>query len=104
MKNIKILLLAVILVLLSLYIPSLIRNREEMSAVHLGYPIHFIQQDISSLSWGEIDSAPFPQRASFVSPWEYPFNFNWLNFIASILIVFGLLFLVKYFLFKKSLK
>lgn len=101
MKNFKlsyliiILYISIILVLGTLFIPTYVDNSSQLLAVQYGYPLHFVSQNI-----GTFEPPVFPYKASFISPWEYPAQFNIINFIASIIIVFIVfyIFLCAYFL------
>lgn len=72
---------------LTLLIPSTFQNRMELEHVNLGFPLHFIVQDQSSLPIGYSDGPQFPIRHGFLSPWEYPFQVVWWRFFLDILII-----------------
>ena len=73
---------ALIILIGTLAIPKTVYNKKDMEAVKLGYPIHFITQDVTKYD------PPFPWRYSFESPWESPFKISWFDFILSYLIIF----------------
>ena len=87
-QNIFLVFLALCIVLGTLLIPKEVVDREELGHNDLGYPIKFVVQDLSFLSVGEVDSAPFPQSFPLMSIWDYPARFLWLNFFASLALVY----------------
>lgn len=86
LKRLILLFISAILVLESSIIPIKTMNREELSYLKYGFPLHFIYQDQSHLN---IDK--FPCYIQLSSPLENPTKFNFLNFIISVLIIWILL-------------
>ena len=76
------LLVSLTVVAASLIIPVKVDNRAEMEEVRLGYPMHFVTQDISAT-----DPPSFPRRENFQSPWENPAVFQVDQFLLSALVV-----------------
>ena len=85
---------SVLLVLLSLFIPNRVDNRVELSENKLGFPVHFVVQDSSDLSIGELDSPPFPYHLGLISIWNYSNQFLRSNFLLSIVITYIVLHLL----------
>ena len=80
---------AVILVLLgSLFVPTQVRNQNDLLNHKLGLPLPFVTQDISNLSIGVEDSPPFPQRFSFLFPLENPTKVLFVNLFVNYLVLF----------------
>jgi hypothetical protein len=79
---------------LSLLIPSTFQNHMELEHVNLGYPLHFLVQDQSSLPIGNADGPQFPIYHGLLSPWEYSFQIIWWRFFLNLLILFLLVMLV----------
>ena len=88
-KQILFSVLAITLLIASLFIPKEVHSETEMTAVALGYPLPFLIQDFSRYT-----PLVFPQEFSFGSPWEDPFKVLWLNllvtFASSVLLLNGL--------------
>jgi len=72
---------ALILVLFTVLIPQTVQNKREMRDMKFGFPLAFINQDLTAYD------PPFPWKFSFSSPWENSFKFNVLNFLVSYLVV-----------------
>ncbi len=68
-KHLAIALISGFLLLLSLSVPTTVRDETAMSAVKLGYPFWFVIQDFS-----RSDPPSWPRQYRFGSPWEDPFQ------------------------------
>jgi len=90
-SNFLLMLLALFFTLSTLSIPKTVNNRRELEAHDLGYPVSFLQQDLSILSIGEVDSIPFPQSIGLMGIWDHPTTFKLLPFLLSVIIVWALL-------------
>lgn len=93
-----ILLLSLIFVLISVFIPVEINNKKDQSNVELGLPLKFLKQDQTRLD------PYFPVKVNIGSPWESSFRISWTNFFLSIVIVFivvYLIFIISVNLFKR---
>ena len=77
-KQILFSVLAITLLIASLFIPKEVHSETEMTAVALGYPLPFLIQDFSRYT-----PLVFPQEFNFGSPWEDPFKVLWLNLLVS---------------------
>jgi hypothetical protein len=83
-----VILTSAILVLSSVMIPVRVATREEMKLVRMGYPIAFVAQDISRLSYGESDSPPLPRFIPLLSPLEHPVQLSGGHLLLSVVIVY----------------
>ena len=81
-----------LLLLLSLEIHVSVEDRAELGRMRLGYPLHFVVQDNSSLSIGEPDSAPFPQPLSAGNFLDNPMRVLPFPLLGNYLMVYGALF------------
>lgn len=86
-KYITIAIFSFIIVISTLSIPKNVYDKADMVDMQFGYPVQFITQDLTR------NDPPFPWSYSFSSPWEHPFTFSVVNFVASYLIVFILVIL-----------
>ncbi len=77
-----ILLLSLILVLSSMFVPVEIRNKQYQSNIELGLPLKFLNQDQSRLD------PLFPAEVNIDSPWESPIRISLIKFFFSMVIVF----------------
>lgn len=75
--------ISLFIVLATLSVPQTVYTKEDMSALKLGYPIHFVTQDVSHFD------PPLPWKYSFSSPWENPAKVQWVNFLLSIILTFS---------------
>lgn len=71
-----------------LAIPSTLRSREEMRSARKGFPLAFVQQDLTAIDF------PLPHAYRFSSPWENPTDLLFFGFF----IDFTLFFLIISFL------
>lgn len=89
-KQILMIVVAVLILFLTLFIPSEVHSSSEMKTVALGYPFPFFIQDFSRYT-----PLTFPQKFGFGSPWEDPAKILWLNVLlsfSSIMIVLNCLY------------
>ena len=70
--------------------PKKVDDRAELDNIKLGFPVHFVIQNSSSLAIGEPDSPWFPYRLGFISPWEYPARFLQNNFLLSVVMTYAI--------------
>lgn len=70
-------LLALLMILASLFVPRTAHTKSEYMVTYVGYPTPFVQQSYRSYN------PPFPYRYAISSPWEIPMKFLWGNFIFS---------------------
>ncbi len=84
------------LLLLSLEIPVNVEDRAELGSMRLGYPLHFVVQDNTSLSIGEPDSAPFPQPLGAGNFLDNPMRVLPFPLLGNYLLVYGALFLLTH--------
>lgn len=88
------LIISLVLVIISLYLPVIVKTKEELKEVKLGLPLHFIIQDQSRYD------PPFPYQMRFYSILENPTKIFFLKLILSVFLVFivvdgGLILLVR---------
>ena len=80
---VAVLILSILFVLVSVFLPITVYNRTDLVQVHLGWPLAFIVQEQSSYA------PPFPWQTRLYSVWENPTQILWLRFFLNIAIVFG---------------
>ena len=85
------LILSVILVLSTLFIPSMVSDYSYMKNVKFGYPVHFLVQDQSALT-----PPSYPRYQTLNSPLEHPLNFLFHNFVFSVVIVWAIILSMVY--------
>ena len=85
------LILTLIFLFSSLFIPITINKHEELSDIKLGLPLKFLIQDQSHYD------PPLPWKVSISSALENPTEILWLQFVVSFAIVFILIFGILYF-------
>ena len=96
-RHIMLLGVSVVIIFFTLLVPKAVTNKSEMTNLKLGYPLHFVTQDVSNY-----DPPFFPQNYGFQSIWEFPAKVSWLNGIISLGIILAVLELANYALQKKS--
>lgn len=79
------LVMSVIIVFISLFLPVTVHSHEELREVRLGLPIHFVVQDQSRYD------PPFPYPMRFYSNLEVPTRVNFIRLVLSIFLVFTVL-------------
>lgn len=92
-KQVVLSMLAITLILGTLFIPVSVSSYDELESVSLGYPLAFISQDFS-----RYDPEVYPQSFNFGSPWEDPFRIMWEGLFLSYLIVVSFLNVILIFL------
>ena len=85
--NALLVLLSAGLVLGSVLIPRPINSRADLDSANFGYPLSFVVQDQSNMSFGLPDSEPLPKWLGLYSPWENPTTANWLTFWLNVAVV-----------------
>lgn len=70
------LIIGTVLLVVSLFVPVKVTDQSAAGAVKLGWPLHYIIQDQSSLD------PPYPTRSSFLSINEYPTEISWSYLVA----------------------
>ena len=82
-KQSLILLIAILLVLLTLLIPREVSSQQELKAVKMGYPVHFVTQDFSNYD------PPMPHSYSVMSgsPFDNRPNISYANFLISVFLI-----------------
>ncbi|MBE9190875.1 hypothetical protein IQ230_11030 [Gloeocapsopsis crepidinum LEGE 06123] len=80
--TLAVLLLSVVTVLASAYIPVTVYSQANLSEVKLGLPLPFIVQNQNYYP-------PFPWQTGLRSVWENPTQILWLVFFLDVFIVFG---------------
>ncbi len=85
------LVLTLIFLFSSLFIPVTINRHEELSDIKLGLPLKFFIQDQSHYD------PPLPWKVSISSALENPTEILWLQFVVSFAIVFIIIFGILYF-------
>jgi hypothetical protein len=86
--GIALMILSLILVLTSVYLPVPVYSQTELAQVNLGLPLPFLIQN------QEYYPPSFPWQTSIRSVWENPIQVLWPQFFLNIVFVFGLLSLV----------
>ncbi len=81
--NVAILILSVVLVLASVFLPVTVYRQTDLLQVRLGWPITFVIQDQGAYP------LPFPAQTRLYSVWENPISVLWLQFFFDIAIVFS---------------
>lgn len=74
-------LIAVFLTVAFLFIPRTFRTHEELHGARFGFPVRFIEQDLTG-----IDRTP-PISMRFSSPWENPTRIYWGRCLADVMIL-----------------
>lgn len=89
-KNLLTLVISVMLVLTSTFMPSKVNDPNELSRVGFGYPLHFWFQDQSTLDPIAVNYALY-----LLSPLEYPVaDFSPANLFLSIFIIWGMFIII----------
>ncbi len=92
-KNIAILALSVVLVSASAFLPTELRNEEDLKNVRLGLPLTFIIQDQSRYSGlfnePSLRTSSGGARTEFSSIWENPTRYIRWAYLVNIAIAFG---------------
>ena len=89
-KNLLIASFAAAVLLIQLMIPSTLSSREEMLTARKGFPLAFVQQDITAIDF------PIPYVYRFSSPWENPTEL----LLPGLVVDFGAFFFLASFLLK----
>jgi hypothetical protein len=77
-------LLALLVLVASLWLPVQVKTPQDMISVGHGYPIHFVFQDLR-----KYDPPPdsYPRKFHIYSPWETPTEIRWVRLVASYVII-----------------
>ena len=75
--------LSFLLLITTLLVPHTVESQSDLEPLHLGWPLHFVAQDMSRYS-----PIVFPQKFSLGGPWESPIRILWDYLLASYLFIF----------------
>lgn len=91
-RKLTLLMLAVIAVGASAFLPNTIRTRDDLSEIRSGLPIPYLVQDGSRLSYGaSTESPPLPRTITLLSPLEFPTKTILWAFLLNVLATWALL-------------
>jgi hypothetical protein len=82
--------LSVLIVLASLFLPTIVQHESDLLWVGLGFPFRFVVQDQSRYT------PPLPWQTRFYSPWENPTLLMWPQLLLNLVLAFGVVSVALY--------